>query len=103
MDRLTTDNPQNNLEIALNFAYAKDKKVYLRNIGDYGKDVELGDYIAQNNMGICDFTQSDILNGSCVDCCIEGTDCPFSFLFIVATQAAELRERLKEYEDAEES
>lgn len=39
------------------------------------------------------------MDGACMEL---GCDCVLSELYAVATQAAELRERLKEYEDAEE-
>lgn len=43
----------------------------------------------------CCLTDDDVMNGSCA----EGCDCVLSVLYAVAVQAAELRERLKQYED----
>lgn len=97
--RLTTDNPQGNLETMLNYAYAKDKRVILQ-FGNGEEDIDLCDYISQaaEEEGYsCRPTPQEIMNGNCMQC-----DCIFAILFSVATQAAELRERLKEYEDAEE-
>lgn len=43
----------------------------------------------------CCLTDDDVMNGSC----LEGCDCVLSVLYTIAVQAAELRERLKQYED----
>lgn len=99
MERLTTDTPQTNMETLANFAYAKDKEVRLT-YGDGLEDVALADYIADHakeNFG-CTAHREDVLNGdSCWEC-----DCPLAVLNAVATQAAELRSRLKRYEDEDE-
>ena len=99
MERLTTDTPQTNMEILANYAYAKDKEVRLI-YGDGNEDVALADYIADHakeDFG-CTVRREDVLNrDSCWEC-----DCPLAALNAVATQAAELRSRLKKYEDEEE-
>lgn len=94
MKRLTTDNPQNNIETLLNYAYAKDRRAILRH-ADGQNDVDLCEYIAkQAKKAGCDLTAEDVMEGACMEC-----DCPLSLLYNVATQAAETRERLKRYED----
>lgn len=45
-------------------------------------------------MGCC-LTADDVMDGSCE----EGCDCVLSVLYTIAVQAAELRERLKQYEN----
>nr|DAF88433.1 MAG TPA: hypothetical protein [Siphoviridae sp. ctdHi7] len=99
--RMTTDNPQDNLETMLNYAYAKDKRVILR-YGDGERNIDLCDYISRKaKQHCCGYapTSEEVMDGACMEL---GCDCVLSELYAVATQAAELRERLKEYEDAEE-
>lgn len=94
MKRLTTDNPQNNTETLLNYAYVKDRRAILRHGGGQAH-VDLCEYIAkQAKKAGCDLTADDVMEGSCMEC-----DCPLGILYTVATQAAETRERLKRYED----
>lgn len=97
--RLTTDNPQNNIERMLNYAYAKDYCVFLR-YGDGKRDIDLCDYISRKaKEHNCDYVQTadDVMDGTCMEM---GCDCVLSVIYTVAIQAAELRERLKEYENA---
>lgn len=110
MNRLTTDNPQSNSEVAMNFAYAKDGEVYLRIPHNHCEDYELRDYLCnflsnideeQNIVFEC--SSDVIMQRGCADCLIDGGECPLGVLFVAATQAAELRGRLKKYEDAEEN
>lgn len=95
MDRLTTDNPMTNQATLLNMAYAgEDHRVKLR-IREEGAD--LCEYIveaAQNEHGWCGVTPDEVMAGGCLEC-----DCPYGTLSAVATQAAELRGRLKMIED----
>lgn len=99
MKRLTTDKPSNNTEAMLNYAYAKDGYVHL-SYADGEEDIRLTEYLCRvaHEIG-CEFaTEENILNGdTCLEC-----DCKVSILNVLAIQAAELRERLKKYEDAEE-
>ncbi len=93
--RLVNDNPTTNTETMLNLAYAKDGNVYLR----YGTDdMNLCDYVSAlaTNKG-CNYTSTEIMEGACLEC-----DCEVNLLYCLAVQAAELRERLKYYEDLEE-
>lgn len=99
MKRLTTDKPSNNTETMLNYAYAKDGYVYL-SYADGEEDIRLTEYCSRlaQRKG-CEFgTEENILNGdTCREC-----DCEVAIINVLAIQAAELRERLKKYEDAEE-
>lgn len=95
MDRLTTDNPETNLQALLNYAYAKDKSVHLL-FGNDEDNVPLDEYIAHEarERG-CPRTAMEVMyGGACMEC-----DCPIAILNAVATQAAELRGRLKMIED----
>lgn len=95
MQRLTTDTPKGNLQALLNFAYAKDGNVWLRGVAD-GKDVELCEYISRQAWAEkdCDLTPEEIREGSCLEDCF----CELGALYAAATQAAELRARLAQYE-----
>ena len=97
MDRLTTDTPHGNFETMMNFAYAKNREVWLRGADD-GKDAELCAYIAKRAfyLELCGITNKDDVIEACgaADCF-----CELGALFAAATQAAELRARLAAYED----
>lgn len=97
MNRLTTDTPNGNFETMMNFAYAKDGKVWLRGADD-GQDAELCAYIAKRAfyLELCGITNKDDVIEACgaADCF-----CELGALFAAATQAAELRARLAAYED----
>lgn len=95
MERMTVDNPRNNRETLLNYAYAKDGRVYL-SYADGECGVDLCEYIAKN--ACCqEVDAAAIMDGACMEC-----DNKTAILYTVAVQAAELRERLAYYEDLEE-
>jgi len=97
--RITTDRPETNFHTILNYAYAENGRVMFR-YADGEEGVDLCSYIARHAQKDfhCDVSPDDVMNGDdCVEC-----DCPLAILNTVATQAAELRVRLKSYEDAEE-
>lgn len=82
--RLTTDDPTNNTQTMLNYAYAKDGRVFLR-YGDGEEDIDLCEYISREAAGKhCRPTPEEIMEGACLEC-----DCPLAILYVVATQAAE--------------
>ena len=95
--RMTTDEPDGNLQTLLNYAYDNDHETYLRYAGGR-KAVPLALYIEleAHKRGCTDVRREDIIDG---DACFMCDDCPLAVLNAVATQAAELRARLKEYED----
>ena len=104
MDRLTTDNPQDLFETAMNFAYTKkNRKVYLRIPDNRGKDYELLDFIIskREDNSFYDCLREDFSDGGCIECVADNLVCPYGALYLVATQAADMRTRLKKYEDAE--
>lgn len=94
MDRLTTDNRENNLQTLLNYAYAKDKAVHLV-FGNDEDNIPLDEYIAHEarERG-CPRTTTEVMEGGCMEC-----DCPIAILNAVSIQAAELRARLMMIED----
>lgn len=94
MDRLTTDNRENNLQTLLNYAYAKDLAVYLV-FGNDEDNILLDKYIAHEAREHgCPTTESTVRAGGCMEC-----DCPIAILNAVSIQAAELRARLMMIED----
>lgn len=95
MDRLTKLNPDDNFSTAMNFAYAKDRKVILRHTGEE-ENAELCDYLSkQAKKYDCELTAEEVEGGFCFEC----MDCPMAVMLTVATQAAELRHRLMLIED----
>lgn len=95
MKRLTTDTPKGCLEGMLNFAIAKDNKVFLADEnGEY--NVDLCEYVSRlaKAKGY-DFSPEDIMEEGLFEYYQED----FAVLYCLAVQAAELRERLKLYED----
>ena len=105
MKKMVTDNPQDNVEIMLNLAYGKDGEVWIRGGSEEGEDCTLVDF-AKRTCKACkcyladDVAEQDIdglgdfLMGCSMECCPIGT------YYYIAIQAAELRGRLRLYEDA---
>lgn len=92
MERMVTDNPKCNEENLYNYAFAsEDKRVKLR-YADGEEDIDLCEYIAK--VAECGITEDSVMDGGCFEC-----DCVNAYLYICAVQAAELRERLREYEE----
>lgn len=91
--RLTTNEPQSNVEKMLNYARCKNKEVFIYD--EQGNDVKLTEYIAKHAQEECEVTAEDIMEG----CCFECMNCPLGILNTLAIQAAELRHRLAEFED----
>lgn len=109
MERLTTDNPQNNTEVALNLVYVKDGQAWVRNGGpDPGyPDVTLYDYMrliiaCHGPMSIKGEFTDDELGDALDDALFDGIETKeglVALLYTLAWAFAELRHRLAEYED----
>ena len=80
----------------LNNVYAKDGSIVIRSTEDDRKDVDLCEYIAEKCK--CNYSADDIAEWDCGDCQL----CPYGIMYAACIQAAELRERLKQYEDKDE-
>lgn len=111
MKRLTTDAPKNNLESALNLFYAKDGEAWVLGGGPEPNyvDVTLFDYIRSailNNLGptmsnLGDDELKEVISESWIfdgNLTVEGL---IATLYTAAWAFAELRARLKMYEDRE--
>lgn len=98
MNRLTTDNPQNNLEELMNLAYGEDRKAMIRWHGETDEPTDLCEYASKccQEKG-CNKTAHEILENG-LHC-----DCPIATMYILGIAAAELRGRLKMYEDISET
>lgn len=89
MKRMTTDNPQLNIERLLNTARAENNQAVLH-LGD--EVITLAEYVAKcaKEYG-CDVTPESVMDGdNCAEC-----DCPVAILNILGIQAAENNARLK--------
>lgn len=89
MKRMTTDNPQLNIERLLNTARAENNQAVLH-LGD--EVITLAEYVAKcaKETG-CDVTLESVMDGdNCCEC-----DCPVAILNILGIQAAENNARLK--------
>lgn len=114
MERLTTDHPQDNIETALNLFYVKDGEAWARNGGeepDY-PDVRLFDYARRliRAHGVEKLMNSDSddmeLGVQISETLFDGPDTTEGLVALLYTTAwafAELREKLKQYEDEEEA
>lgn len=108
MNRVVNDNPQTNTEVLFNLAYVKDKEVWIRGGGPDGEDCSLVNFTKQmcQNCSVCmendgfpeDKEQDlDFLCDLLMECSMSG--CPIGTAYFIAIQAAELRERLRMYEE----
>ncbi len=109
MNRLVTDDPQNNMEVMFNLAFVKDKEVWIRGGDEKGEDctlIKFAERMCQYSNGCCHYVYgfpSDIVGTDIhaigdvyLDCSMCG--CPIGTAYFIAIQAAELRERLRMYE-----
>lgn len=109
MERLTTDNPRNNTEVALNLVYVKDGQAWVRNGGPAPgyPDVTLYDYmrliIADHGpMSIKTGLTDEELGDALYDALFDGVETKeglCAMLYTLAWAFAELRQRLAAYED----
>lgn len=99
--RLTYDEPEGIYESMHNTAFVLDREVMLRGLGYDGSDINLCAYCASICADKCKTDLSHVPSsefGEYMDC-----DCPVAVLFFVAAGAAEMREKLKRFEDTEEA
>ena len=102
---LVTDSPSDNFSTMMNYAYAKDREVYIRGAAEDGSDILLNQYVHKlciergcdelEDVSLEDFPQEIF------SCGLDWGDCPNFMLWVAATQAAELRARLQKYEQAD--
>lgn len=104
--RLTTDTPKNNLEMALNLFYVKDKDVWVRGYGRSGADISLLDLTREILSYQCPYVESDISDDDLIMMMpewlfddVRATEHVIGLLYQAAWVCAELREHLKQFED----
>lgn len=114
MERFTTDKPLDNIETALNLFYVKDGEAWARGGGaapDY-PDIRLFDYARQliREHGVEELIEPDCddmeLGCQLGDALFDGAETMLGIIATLYTAGwafAELREKLKRYEDAEEA
>lgn len=112
MKRLTTDAPKNNLESALNLFYAKDGEAWVLRGGSGPNyvDVTLFDYIRSAILNVLGPSMSNLNNDELSEVLSESwlfdgnstVEGLIATLYTAAWAFAELRERLKMYEDREQ-
>lgn len=104
MKRLTADNPEDNYDKIMNFAFDIDSTTYLRNDGAR-EFVSLNEWAVLACLGchcgdrIGELHGDGIPNAECGACAPACEECPEHLIYTLAIQAASLRERLKQYED----
>ena len=107
MNRLTTNDPKDNVENALNLFYAKDGETWVRGGGSEPnfEDISLYDFtreaVKKNGLNISS-DENDAMAETLYELLIEGTDSAEGIVALLYTAAwafSELRERLKSYED----
>lgn len=104
--RLTTDTPKNNLEMALNLFYVKDRDVWVRGYGKNGADISLFDLSRELTRWNCPYVDLDISDDSFSMMMaewlwedVESFEHVLALLYQAAWVCAELREHLKQFED----
>lgn len=107
MNKLVTDNPTDNGMMMLNLVFVKDHEVWVRYGSKEGKDCSLVEFCARlcADYGACGYCQIpyevggnlDVIGDLMMDC--SGDGCPVGTMYFAMIQAAELRERLRMYED----
>ena len=108
--RITTDTPKNNLEMALNLFYVKDKEVWVREYGKNGADISLLNLTREILSYQCPYVESDISDDDLIMMMpewlfddVRATEHVIGLLYQAAWVCAELREHLKEFEDKEDT
>lgn len=101
---LVTDSPSGNFSTMMNYAYVKDREVYIRNAAEDGSDILLNQYIRklciENGCDELEDVSLEEFPLEITSCGLDYGDCPNFILWVAATQAAELRARLQKYEQA---
>lgn len=106
MERLTTDTPKDNFEMALNLFYVKDKEVWVRGYGKGGADISLLNLTREILSHQCPYVEPDISDDDLIMMMpewlfddVRATEHVIGLLYQAAWVCAELREHLKQFED----
>ncbi len=107
-DAVVTDDPQTNIEVMMNLSYSGDDgQVWIRGGGEDGEDCTLIDFtnrMCASHDCLFDITPNEIdeegiynTGDLLLGCSMSG--CPIGTAYFIAIQAAELRSRLRQYEE----
>lgn len=108
MERLTTDNPTDNIEASLNLFYVRDGDAFIRGGGDAPDyaDISVTDFIRKAARTICPDMllpeSAEEISFAMAEYLFDGYEEPSGLIALLYTAAwsyAELRERLKAYEN----
>ena len=108
MVRLTTDNPTDNIEASLNLFYVRDGDAFIRGGGDAPDyaDISVTDFIRKAARALCPDMllpeSAEEISFAMAEYLFDGYEEPSGLVALLYTAAwsyAELRERLKAYED----
>lgn len=108
MVRLTTDNPTDNIETSLNLFYVRDGDAFIRGGGDAPDyaDISVTDFIRKAAKTLCPDMllpeSAEEISFAMAEYLFDGYEEPSGLIALLYTAAwsyAELRERLKTYED----
>lgn len=108
MYRLTTDNPTDNIEASLNLFYVRDGDAFIRGGGDAPDyaDISVTDFIRKTARALCPDMllpeSAEEISFAMAEYLFDGYEEPSGLIALLYTAAwsyAELRERLKAYED----
>ena len=108
MHRLTTDNPTDNIEASLNLFYVRDGDAFIRGGGDAPDyaDISVTDFIRKTARTLCPDMllpeSAEEISFAMAEYLFDGYEEPSGLIALLYTAAwsyAELRERLKAYED----
>lgn len=108
MYRLTTDNPTDNIEASLNLFYVRDGDAFIRGGGDAPDyaDISVTDFIRKTARTLCPDMllpeSAEEISFAMAEYLFDGYEEPSGLIALLYTAAwsyAELRERLKAYED----
>ena len=108
MYRLTTDNPTDNIEASLNLFYVRDGDAFIRGGGDAPDyaDISVTDFIRKAARALCPDMllpeSAEEISFAMAEYLFDGYEEPSGLIALLYTAAwsyAELRERLKAYED----
>lgn len=108
--RLTSNTPQGNLEQSLNLFYVKDGETWVRGYGENGADISLTDLTRELMEQYAEpiappkTMSDDDISFTVAEWLFDGTESIegiLALLYLAGWVCAELRERLKRFEDKE--
>lgn len=102
MERLTTDNPNGNFDMMLNYVYGQGGWACIRSGGDNVEPVLLTEWARKQcvDQGCENLpTDPEGIDQYIADCAFDTPCCPVFLAYTFAVQAVHLRDRLKQIED----